>query len=67
MSTDNEPKQVSLAMAYKGEEVHVYLSSGTILSGVLVEVADKEARIVNSRNGKSSWVNLTHVVSISKL
>ena len=57
----------SLVKDYVGQNVRVYLISGTILTGKLDNVNGNEAKIIGAYHNKESIVNLSHVVSISKL
>lgn len=57
----------SLVEKYLGLDVRVYLTSGTILSGRLEAVKGYEALIKDIHKGKESFINLAHVISISKL
>jgi len=62
-----ESMRESLAKEYVGETVKMYLTSGTILSGTLRRVAGHEALIHNQQQNRESFVNLAHVISISRL
>jgi small nuclear ribonucleoprotein (snRNP)-like protein len=65
--TESSMAQESLAKEYIGENVRVYLTSGTILSGKLEKVCGYEALIHDTHRNKQSFVNLAHVISILKL
>ena len=57
----------SLVEKYLGQDVRVYLTSGTILSGTLETVCRNEAVIKDTHKNKESFINLSHVISISRL
>ena len=62
-----EAMRESLAKEYVGQNVKAYLTSGTILSGQLKKVEGYEALIHDFQRDRESFVNLAHVISISRL